>query len=201
MAAPSSLDAKQLMPDDKWHWLFTPEGLEVYQRQVGTRDDPPPALEVWHLDTDYKPACALMMLVMLDNALDSPEHKRALFLRLGREWANQNWIVYALRFASAAWGRYTTESRDQIRGRISQHPDRLEMQVVAGLTIDGRCTVAISTLKRGKKQRIKKVDPWVIFKAQNHDETDTYAYLLRDAFEGYFQAGLGGKQPSDSRAN
>ena len=177
-------DPRVLMPDERWQELFTPELLTPFVPQRGSDGDPIPALEVHFLDTDHKASMALMLLAG-DAWNASAEVRRDILAQLGAKMADDGWMVFALRLATAAWMReFTKDEEAQRNGRlIETYDDKTENMLVAGSTMNQRQQMASARIWRDKRGRVRGVGQW-----QRMPENATLLfYLLESAWAAYMR--------------
>lgn len=178
-------------PDEEWYSLFTSTHLDHLAPKRGSQDDPLPCLEVHYREQGTRKIAAMMLAIDGFNDWDT----RMVVMRdIGRKWAEEGWQVLALRLATTAWGKTLTPEEQAARGRrlIETYPDKREIMLVQGLTLDGRCAMASAELLRDNAGRIRAVRPWEIWMAQTQPNLRIESHILNAAFKGYASAMLGG---------
>lgn len=184
------------LPDAEWYGLFTPAHLDHLAPRRGEEGDPLPCLEVHYREHGERKVA--VMLLAIDGFNDWDTRKQAM-QAIGRQWAKALWYVLALRFATAAWGKMLTPAEQAARGTrlVETYPDRQEIFLVQGLTLDGRTAMASAELVRDKTGRIRAVRPWDIWTPQTEPGLKAESYILKAALAGYAQAILESTQEDD----
>lgn len=171
-----------LLPDAVWASYFTVPRLRAWL----------PAAGAWGVD----PVLRLLTLPQRagrltshDMSLDStrfdlPEERRHYLEETGEQVAATGRQVLAILLRSEAWMRvFTEEEKAALQDRrVSSYDDKIEIAMVAGMTVDGRVGHAMTPMTRRGSGRLGGYGDWTI---SDPDDGKSRMFILEDFWRGY----------------
>jgi hypothetical protein len=178
-------------PQAAWEAMFTPEMLAVFTPKRGAHGMPP-TLEVLVRQSDASRQRSL--LVIDDAGWNDWETRTAMLTQFGAAFGAQPGTVMAIRLASEAWMRTlnATAGAAHLRANrpVADYPDRKEIMLCCGSTIDGRMASCLAQIHRDPAERIQTVDPWTVTFAEVGEALAPQHILLQNFWRAYHEAFL-----------
>lgn len=193
MAKPSLDDEEKamtqdMMSDDQFNELLY-EQVELHRKYFVEKPSESfmPQMDIWLKERfEGEPERVLVAIANMGDERFKMMHM--LGAKFYDEYGTKGKHPVALFFTSEAWTRGIKPGEDpETAVRPSQSPDRQEVLITAGLTIDQRTNMAMISMERDKDNNIvlggASVTPWKEGSASKID-----AALPRSFYEGYARA-------------